>query len=217
MLDKLPRTNRGANREGVCDQYVTIGAHPYRCKKGISYTDVKEKLQRDYNVVVNMVRTGEHCAQFVLPKGVYESLKITKQFFKWGCLRKKVKNKFQAKETDLWSSIATSFNYTSSCHTDKDFFLSMLTVTTTEGTVNGRYTYEQPIAVYFVFPELGIAVGLRPGDQLLFNPLYYHSVSTKNFAIYNNPVFVTSFYLKTAIVGQNDNDKAIEPELYQIN
>ena len=46
----------------------------------------------------------------------------------------------------------------------------MLTVTTSKGTVNRRYTYEQPIAVYFVFPEFGLAVGLRPGDQLLFNP-----------------------------------------------
>ena len=92
----------------------------------------------------------------------------------------------------------------------------MLTVTTSKGTVNRRYTYEQPIAVYFVFPEFGLAVGLRPGDQLLFNPFYYHSVSTKNFGIYNNPVFVASFYLKTSIVGgQNDNDKEIEPELYQ--
>ncbi len=66
-----------------------------------------------------------------------------------------------------------------------------------------------------MFPELGYCVGLRPGDQLIFNPLYYHCVSTKNFTVYENPVHVTSFYLKTAIVGRNDNRKELAAKLFE--
>ena len=91
----------------------------------------------------------------------------------------------------------------------------MLNVTTSEWTSNGKYVMDQPIATYFVFPEIGIAVGLRPGDQLLFNPLFYHCVSTKNFQSYKNKLYVTSFYLKTAIVGGNNNSIPINEEQKQ--
>jgi hypothetical protein len=88
----------------------------------------------------------------------------------------------------------------------------MLNVVTTEGTVNGKYILNQPIATYFVFPEIGIAVGLRPGDQLLFNPRFYHCVSTKCALHYQQKLYVTSFYLKTAIVGGNNNSIPITEE-----
>ena len=89
----------------------------------------------------------------------------------------------------------------------------MLTVSTTQFTVDKWYAQDQPIAVYFVFPELGLAIGLRPGDQLLFNLLYYHCISTKDFGFYDEKLFVTCFYIKTAIVGGNDNDQIIKEDL----
>ena len=217
LLNKLPRTNRGQSTSAVCSKYTTIGAHAQRGRQGISYTNVKHELERDYNIMVKMVRTAEHCANKVLPSGLYESLEKTKELFEWECLKKKFNNKFNSKQTNLWSSIATSFDYTSAAHTDKDFFLSMLTVTTSQGLIDGGYTIDQPIAMCFVIPELGLYIGLRPGDQFIFNPLYYHCISTKDFGTYNKPVFVTSFYLKTAIVGQNNNDKEIKEDLYTFN
>ena len=41
------------------------------------------------------------------------------------------------------------------------------------------YKQKYPISNYFCFPGIGIAVGLRPGDIILFNPLYPHCISTK--------------------------------------
>ena len=35
------------------------------------------------------------------------------------------------------------------------------------------------LLVIVFFSEIGIAVGLRPGDIILFNPLYPHCISTK--------------------------------------
>ena len=80
-----------------------------------------------------------------------------------------------------WSSIATLYDY---ADIDSDFFLSMLTVTTSEFTVENNHVKDEPIALYFVFPELVLSIGLRPGDQLIFNPLYYHSISTTSFSVY---------------------------------
>jgi hypothetical protein len=50
-----------------------------------------------------------------------------------------------------------------------------------------------------------VSVGLRPGDHLLFNPQEYHSLSMRTLQYGSENVFVTAFYLKTGIVGGNNN------------
>ena len=58
---------------------------------------------------------------------------------------------------------------------------------------------------YFTFAEQGIAVALRPGDMLIFNPLYHHCLSLCTSLYEADDVFCLSLYLKTAVVGKNDN------------
>ena len=41
------------------------------------------------------------------------------------------------------------------------------------------YKQKCPISNYYCFPGIGIAVGLHPGDIILFNPFYPHCISTK--------------------------------------
>ena len=65
---------------------------------------------------------------------------------------------------------------------------------------------DDEIACHFMFPEYGIAIALRPGDVLFFNPLHYHCLSERNILYADEKVFVTSFYLKAAQIGLNDND-----------
>jgi hypothetical protein len=50
-----------------------------------------------------------------------------------------------------------------------------------------------------------VAVGMRPGEMLLFNPLYQHCLSSWTSMYESNDVFCLSLYLKTAIVRKNDN------------
>jgi hypothetical protein len=61
------------------------------------------------------------------------------------------------------------------------------------------------VSNYFVFAEQGIAVVLRPGDMLVFNPNYNHCLSSRTSTYENEDVFSNSLYLKSAIVGKNDN------------
>ena len=62
------------------------------------------------------------------------------------------------------------------------------------------------IACHFLFLEYGIAVAMRPGDVLFFNPLHYHCLSERCIEYIDEKVFVTSFYMKTSQLGLNDND-----------
>ena len=191
LVRGITLTKRGKSKDAVYSHYATLGAHARRGSHGISYKVIKAKLKRDFNVVIKMVKKGEHCANNVLPHSVISALKRTQTLFQWSCLQSAEPKEGNEEESALWASVATSYNYASAAHVDADFFLSMLTVTSSEYTVNNQYTMEQPIALYFLFPELGLGIGLRPGDQLIFNPLYYHCISTKNFDAYKKNVHVT--------------------------
>ena len=72
------------------------------------------------------------------------------------------------------------------------------------------------IVAYFCFPRLGIAVALRPGDILIFNPREHHSISSRC----NNAeeIYVATVYSKTAVVGLNDNSLplTLEQEEYVV-
>ena len=66
-----------------------------------------------------------------------------------------------------------------------------------------HYRVDAEVIVYFCFPTLGVSVPLHPGDYLLFNPLIPHCISSR--CKYDDEIMCVSMYLKTAIVGMNDN------------
>jgi ectoine hydroxylase-related dioxygenase (phytanoyl-CoA dioxygenase family) len=68
-----------------------------------------------------------------------------------------------------------------------------------------QYQLDAPVSNYFVFAEQGVAVALRPGDMLVFNPNYNHCLSSRTSTYENKDVFYNSLYLKSAVVGKNDN------------
>ena len=65
------------------------------------------------------------------------------------------------------------------------------------------YKIDDDVVVYFCFPTLGVAVPLRPGDFLLFNALIPHCVSSR--CRQDNDIFSIAMYLKTFVVGMNNN------------
>ena len=99
-----------------------------------------------------------------------------------------------------FAALSFGINVHLSCHTDDNFAYSALTVHLKQHNYSIK---EDSIGVYFCFPRLGMAVALRPGDILIFNPLEPHAVSSR--VKKGDEVLVLSMYLKTAIVGLNDN------------
>jgi hypothetical protein len=107
----------------------------------------------------------------------------------------------------IWGSLACGKNYYLNSHLDDDFFYSLTTITS-EGGIRqdiDRYSMDAQVCNYFTFAEQGIAVALRPGDMLIFNPLYHHCLSSRTSSYESEDVFCLSLYLKTAVVGKNDN------------
>jgi hypothetical protein len=92
-------------------------------------------------------------------------------------------------------------------HVNEDLFYSLTTVTSEHGLQKDidRYSMDADVCNNFTFAEQGIAVALRPGDMLIFNPLYHHYLSSRTLIYESVDVFCLSLYLKTAAVGKNDN------------
>ncbi len=63
------------------------------------------------------------------------------------------------------------------------------------------------VICYFAFPRIGVAVALRPGNFLLFNPNEPHSISS--CCSREDDIFIIFSYLKMAVVGLNDNSNSI--------
>ena len=72
-----------------------------------------------------------------------------------------------------------------------------------------EYFDSQNVVAYFAFPRLGIAIPLRPGDILFFNPKEPHCVSSR--CDNDDEIFCVSLYLKSANIGKNDNSMSLTP------
>jgi hypothetical protein len=106
------------------------------------------------------------------------------------------------KRTNVFASMSYGLNVFLPVHKDMDFFYSTTTV-----IKRGLPKMDDAILNYFCFPEQGVCVSLRNYDILLFNPQKMHCVSSRKDSSNDkaNDMYCVSFYLKTAVVGGNDN------------
>jgi len=106
----------------------------------------------------------------------------------------------------IYQGIAVGENTFLSVHTDDDTTYSIVTAHV-EGV---SYTNDDDVVLYFGFPALGIAVPIRPGDLLIFNPQQPHAVSSRCKS--NQTVLALSMYIKTACTGGNNNSVELTEE-----
>lgn len=107
------------------------------------------------------------------------------------------------RQSSIWSSIAFAENVAMNAHRDDDFFLGVVCVVQEDALiVDGN-----DVCQYFCFPDQGKAVALKNGDVLLFNPKEKHCISGRTNV--GKSVVCASLYLKTAVVGGNDNSRTV--------
>lgn len=108
------------------------------------------------------------------------------------------------------AAMASSVNYSAPAHLDDDALFSIHQL-----NVDGCLDSDD-VAQFFCFPTYGFAIGLRPGDIILFNPHVYHCLSEKTEQYNDVDVHVTTLYVKTSHVGKNDNTLPLteQEELY---
>jgi hypothetical protein len=102
-----------------------------------------------------------------------------------------------------YNAVGFSLNVFLRSHIDKDFTMSIVQVHLDDI----MYDKDDKIVCYFAFPRVGIAVALRPGDFLMFNPQEPHSLSSRCYK--GDNVYSISSYLKTQVVGLNYNSNMV--------
>jgi hypothetical protein len=179
--------------DGSC--YVSLGQTPNLFGGGL-----KENLRgidtdkRKMAIFLAWVKAIEHNAKQFLPR---EVLKLLEGASKEGTYSFGDEN-----WKSLWSALAFGLNVFLNVHTDKDMTESLTTV------VAGPDVDPDMILFYFCFPVLGVAVPLRSGDCLSFNPQEPHCVSSRCHSDIN--AFCCSFYLPAGVPGKNKKDQGLK-------
>ena len=99
----------------------------------------------------------------------------------------------------IYGAMAVGSNVFLATHTDKDFAYSAVSVQCRHEC----HMNKESILVYFAFPALGIAIPLKVGDVLFFNPNEPHCITSRVKEI--DDLYCVSLYLKSATIGLNNN------------
>jgi hypothetical protein len=206
---------RGSKRQGISTHYATFGTRCNRFKGGLSTKIALNDNGDEELLIKNFFDRADRLAKEFLPYGLIHCLKESKVM----CNDNNCYELEQTKELNcrnIWSSIATTYNYMSPAHIDEDAFMSTLFVSHVHKddnkNENTRYGMNQEVALYFCFPTEGVAVALRPGDVLFFNPVYYHCASQRCEFYKNEEIFLTSLYMKNKQLSSHDNDIKLTPK-----
>ena len=184
---------------GKVVRYACVGPQVSRNSKTVlehpPYMDALPDPQ--WRSLVWTMKRAERCFRMIADHTVLSHLHHAKQVVPFKTFKSQNEN-FNAQ---FFGGIAFGTNVFLRCHTDADFTFSIIQV-----FLKGKSTYlsHDDVIVYFCFPTLGVAVPLRPGDYLLFNARIPHCISSR--CKFEDEIMCTSTYLKTAIVGMNNND-----------
>jgi len=181
-------------------KYCNMGVQACRAGRGVrdtSYHRDGMPVEQWCNIVDMMKRTENALSSFVETKSL-QQLNAAKQLLKF-----KTMASSHLHPNKIFGGLAFGINVHLSCHKDHDYTWSVVSV-----HLHGyQYRLVDRIVAYFCFPRLGIAVALRPGDLLVFNPTEPHAISSRCNS--DDTVYCLSMYLKTAIVGLNDNSLSL--------
>ena len=204
---------KGSNIRGVHRQpefesenhcrYITFGAYAPRSQTGIS-DSMKgvDLMKKEYKEVSCMMNDCENVVSQYLPAREIVAIKRVKDLLHWpGFLLAKDNS-----QSTIWSAIACSINGFLPAHVDNNFFWSVSMALSESGD-------RSELLTFFCFPEYGIAVPLCHGDVIVFNPRVQHCVSTRKTT---SDIVCLSLYLKTSIVGGNDNDLPLTEEQLKV-
>jgi hypothetical protein len=194
---------------GTRPHYVCLGPQVSRNSKTVlTQAPFMDSLSdTHWRSLVWMMRRAEHCFRCLAEPAVISHLDLAKRIVPFKTFISSSSEHPDNFHAQFFGGIAFGKNVFLWCHTDQDFTFSMIQVFL-KG--HDRYRVTDDVVVYFCFPTIGIAVPLRPGDYLLFNATIPHCVSSR--CRFEDEIVVTSMYLKTAIVGMNNNDLPLTDE-----
>ena len=214
-LDCLQRTEKTCKRSKLkigittdASKYAIFGSKVKRGGTGFSKDKLTEQLPEQSVLLRKLALKCESAATEFINSDWLRGIRAASQAGCWDTISPSV---------SFVAALATAKNDTAPAHFDSDFLMSIHQLNIDTGK---KLELDDRIVQYFCFPEFGYAIGLRPSDILLFNPQVFHCLSgkTDNYQ-HEIDVHVTTFYLKTAHVGKNDNSLELtdlEKEYYKM-
>ena len=136
----------------------------------------------------------------------------------WNLIGRENEKECRTSKKRIFNSFGVGINTFLPAHVDEDAFFSITsTLCCNEICVEGqnekkKHTNECPISNYFTFPSTGHAVGLRPGDILMFNSMCTHCMSTKTDEYNGIDVANISLFTKMQNIYKHDNDIELTEE-----
>ena len=222
-----PNIDRGKKHFGSTDRYICFGMRKNPKNSGIgSYAfnpmtnEIDQKLQE--NILISV---GKLCYQLEKVTSSFTKLLPDDKNFKtlqceYGLPRAFANHSKAAADGERaaeandditehekcaaeYAGYATQFsvgkNYWSKLHTDDDYFYTSLSCLSADAQHSGEILY------HFVFPSYNVAVPMRSGDILLFNPRILHGCTNPS----REGAFIFSAYVSAktvnTVVSKNDN------------
>ena len=192
--------HRGEARKIYCDhKYCCMGVQPNRAAPGVNDATYHRDSMPEgmWDLIVEKMKLTENALSSYVSTDAIRDLNCARRLLKFKTMSPH--NGCRGHSTKIFGGIAFGVNVHLSSHIDLDYTYSVTSV----HLLNHQYSMQDKIVAYFCFPRLGLAVALRPGDLLLFNPSEPHAISSR--VEYDDTLFCVSMYLKTAVVGLNDN------------
>ncbi len=182
-------------------KYCCIGSQPCRAERGVrsgSYRLKNGFQSKEWDVIHNVLRRSEYAFDRYMDTEVIQHITAAKQRVNYRTMEPLLQSS-GVKLGRIYNGMGFGINVYLRSHTDQDFMMSIVQAHIDEHC----YIASDKITCYFAFPQIGTAVTLCPGDFLIFNPQEPHSISSRCNA--KDDVYCISSYLKTAVVGLNDN------------
>ena len=187
------------------NKYCCVGAQPGRAKRGVQsglYRLKNGLPSKEWDLLHKVLKRGEYAFDRYMDTEVIQHITSAKSRVHFKTMEPSPSSSSK-KQARYYNGLGFGINVYLRSHVDMDFTMSIVQA----HIDNHNYANDDKIICYFAFPRIGVAVALRPGDFLLFNPQEPHSVSSR--CNREDDIFIISSYLKMAVVGLNDNSDPI--------
>ena len=196
---------RGSSKQVFNDgqpaRYFCVGSQPSRAERGVKCGLYKLKYgfpSSDWDTVLNLLQRAEYAFDMFASTDMIRHIVEAKKRVPFLTMAPSPYSSSNQHSARYYNGAGFGVNVFLRCHVDNDFTMSIVQV-----HMDRCYQDDDPIVCYFCFPRIGCAVALRPGDILMFNPQEPHCISSRCNS--DDQVYCISCYLKTRVVGLNDN------------
>jgi hypothetical protein len=195
---------RGTNNHvfmEVGNKYCCLGAQLGRAQRGVQSGLYRLKYgfpSVEWDVLHRLLKRAEHAFDMYMDTEIIRHISCAKTRVNFKTMEPSPSSAHQ-NPARYYNGLGFGINVYLRSHIDHDFTMSIVQA----HIDNCDYSPHDKVICYFAFPRIGIAVALRPGDFLLFNPQEPHSISSR--CRNDDEIYCISSYLKTGVVGLHDN------------